>query len=642
MFFNRVGGDGVSDLFYFASITNTETQTFDNSLEHFHSAGIIGTIRENLQNSIDAKLSGSDWPVKVTIGLTDIKKEQLPGMSQLEEHIASLIGGNKYTKDTISHMQEALNRHYINVLTFEDNNTKGLSGANKLGTDSTYNIFAYKKGVHYEESDAAIEITRGGSHGVGKIANNAASDLHLMYFANCDEFGQQHLGGTIQLIEHKLGSKSYRSTGYFTEMLAGDLYKPHENTGFHQIFEKKTRGLKVIIPFLREEYASEQAIIQGVCDNFFIAILQKKLEVEVLVHDKTIMINQETVKQLINQRDYYSENLANISEIKKNFTPLYINTYLEKPLQKIEVASNTDTYTFDLRFAYNEEIKDGRVGIVRSMGMKIVDHKIPGYVKKPYNAVLIGGPKEDAYLKSLENESHTALSADALRDRSTKRNATKFLRNLNKAISEIIQSEYDKLYPTDGKVDTSSLLYEQKVTFRSKLEELSEKVELTNGKKVRKKKTGERRDPDGNKPVNPSGKKTKPKQRKPRKLKVIEDDEIVHETIIAPTELVNRVVFTDREILQFNLKEIKEVIPNGKVNIGFRVVDGDGKEYDYEFDLKVAYSDVLDVEDGLSYDFDSFIIKNVQVLDSEIRLVLKKKNNRSSSLKFVYKLEVIA
>ena len=40
----------------------------------------------------------------------------------------------------------------------------------------------------------------------------------MMYFANCDEEGNKHLGGTVQLVEHKYKDKYYRSTGYFTDI----------------------------------------------------------------------------------------------------------------------------------------------------------------------------------------------------------------------------------------------------------------------------------------------------------------------------------------------------------------------------------------------------------------------------------------
>ena len=98
----------------------------------------------------------------------------------------------------------------INYISFEDYNTKGLTGANNGQSDNkkdTWSIYAYNKGVHTEEEDENLEKSRGGSHGIGKIASNAASDLYMMYFANCDEQGNKHLGGTVQLIEHKYEDK---------------------------------------------------------------------------------------------------------------------------------------------------------------------------------------------------------------------------------------------------------------------------------------------------------------------------------------------------------------------------------------------------------------------------------------------------
>lgn len=220
----------MSRKFYFAEIANTETQTFDNSLEHFHKAGISGTIRENIQNSIDAKLPGSMDPVEVSILITEVQKSIIPGIDEIEKHIHSLEGGNSYTQETIDHMRESLNTDTVDVLIFEDSNTKGLSGADQLDAKTTYNTFAYKKGVHFAEQDEKVETIRGGSHGVGKIANNAASDLHLMFFANHDEEGNVHIGGTTQLIEHTMDDSSYRSTGYFAGFNEKKQYVPLNNS----------------------------------------------------------------------------------------------------------------------------------------------------------------------------------------------------------------------------------------------------------------------------------------------------------------------------------------------------------------------------------------------------------------------------
>lgn len=629
--------------FYFADITNTETQTFDNSLEHFHSSGISGTIRENIQNSIDAQLPGTQDPVNVQIEVTTIAKKDIPGIKELEEHIKALVGGNSYTVETVEYMKKALAKDQVNVLTFEDTNTKGLSGATKLGQKTTYNTFSYKKGVHYEDTDNQVELVRGGSHGVGKIANNAASDIHLMYFSNCDEEDNQHIGGTIQLIEHQMGDASYRSTGYFSDINDAKQYVPYKNEGYHEIFKKETRGLKLVVPFLRESYADLAKIVTAVCDNFFLALLTNKLEVTVTVEGETVEINSETV-QSISQKDiYYPANLSNISEIKKVFTPLYIDSYLTVDPIKLEVSSNTSTYTFDLYFIYNEDIKTGRVGIIRSMGMKIVDYKVKNHVRKPFNAVLIGGPKEDDYLKTLENESHTELSPNSLRDKQAKKDASKFLRNLNQAIGEKIEQEWAKLNPSDGKIDTSDLLYEKEITFKSKMETLSEKIELDKGKEVlRKKNQKEKRETQNSNTIKERmNQNPEPRVRKPRKIKPNKSDNTTNDVIIPPNEVVERVVVENKEFIQFNLESIKDISPTGRVNIKFRVVDGDGKEYDNEFNLLASYLSVADDTKGYFYEYDDYTIYNVDIVNSVIKLKLTQRNNRSSTLKFIYKLEVL-
>mgnify|MGYP000311440288 CR=1 FL=1 len=54
--------------------------------------------------------------------------------------------------------------------------------------------------------------------------------------------------------------------------------------------------------------------------------------------------------------------------------------------------------------------------------MKIEDKKISGHINKPFNGILIPvSSKEDAYLKSLENESHTQLSLITLRIKNFKK-----------------------------------------------------------------------------------------------------------------------------------------------------------------------------------------------------------------------------
>ena len=84
-------------------------------------------------------------------------------------------------------------------------------------------------------------------------------------------------------------------------------FYPFENK-FNEIFEKNTRGLKIIIPFLREQFNNEKEIITSVCDSFFIAIMENKLQV--IVNDKTI--NKDTIKNYIKNENYYEQNIEDL------------------------------------------------------------------------------------------------------------------------------------------------------------------------------------------------------------------------------------------------------------------------------------------------------------------------------------------
>ena len=360
----------MSNLWKFSSIPCIEESTFNKILERFYNFGISGLVRENIQNSLDGKIPGETKPVVVTIKTGTIKKENIPGLEEIKNRINCLEGRNSYTKETIQHMKNKMNDEIINYISFEDYNTKGLKGAKNgqsTNKEDTWSIYAYNKGVHTEEEDETLEKSRGGSHGIGKIASNAASELYMMYFANCDEEGNKHLGGTVQLIEHKYEDNYYRSTGYFTDSKNIDSkttkFYPYENN-FDEVFAKDTRGLKIIIPFLRDQFNKEDEILKSVCDSFFIAILQEKLEV--IINDK--IINSKTIKKYITNKKYY---IQNIEEIKDEFTQLYFDTYTKiKPIE-LEIKDRSQSYKFNLYFNYDTKIPKGRVAIVRTIGMKI-------------------------------------------------------------------------------------------------------------------------------------------------------------------------------------------------------------------------------------------------------------------------------
>ena len=631
----------------FSVIPCIEESTFNKILERFYNFGISGLVRENIQNSLDGKLPGSNEPVIVTIKTGSVNKNDIPGLDEIKERIKSLKGQNNYTKETIEHMKKKMDDEIINYISFEDFNTKGLTGANNGQSDNkkdTWSIYAYNKGVHTEEDDENLEKSRGGSHGIGKIASNAASDLYMMYFANCDEQGNKHLGGTVQLIEHKFKDKHYRSTGYFTDVKnMGDnktKFYPFENK-FHEIFEKNTRGLKIIIPFLREQFNNEKEIITSVCDSFFIAIMENKLQV--IVNDKTI--NKDTIKNYIKNENYYEQN---IEDLKKEFTPLYFDTYTDENPVELVIPDKKDDYKFKLYFKYDTSIATGRVGIIRTIGMKIEDKKVKNNVKKPFNAILIPQSiKEDAFLKSLENESHTELSYEHIKDQKLQSNAKKFINNISNKMAKVIEEAIKKNNPTDGKMDTGDIIYEVENKFKKDLSKSMSTVKLSAGNKEKDKVVVKM--PIGV-PKNNEGKtkeKTKPsKKRKPRKPAVKEvkqtEESRKRETTRynANPEIVERVVIGNNEYVNFDFSSSDDFKKSKSCDISIVVVDGMGNEYPNEFDMKKNYESVIDLSTGKKLKIEDNLIKGVQIKTGNAQIQLKLKEQYNRALKFVYYVEV--
>ena len=135
-------------------------------------------------------------------------------------------------------------------------------------------------------------------------------------------------------------------------------------------------------------------------------------------------------------------------------------------------------------FNYDTSIVTGRVGIIRTIGMKIEDKKVKNNVRKPFNAVLIPKSiKEDAFLKSLENESHTALSFEHIKDQKIQKIAKKFIANISNEMAKIIENAIKQNNPTDGAMDTKDIIYEVENKFKKDLSKSMPTVKLNTGNK---------------------------------------------------------------------------------------------------------------------------------------------------------------
>lgn len=616
-----------------------EDIAFNSILEKFYQHGIRGLVRENIQNSLDARLSNTD-PVGVKISLGEHDINDIPNIDEVIQRIKVLKSGNSYTQETINDMNHILLGDKFRYITFEDYNTKGLSGST-LGypsvTKCNYNAYAYTKGLHFEDEDKNLENRRGGSHGVGKIASNAASHLYVMYFANCDEYGNKSLGGTVQLIDHHYDGNNYRATGYFADIeeenSSNKKFRSIENIDFNPIFSKENRGLKIIIPFLRSDFYDKKEIIKSIVDSFLIAIISGNLTVEF----EDNLINKDNIEDIINDNKYFDQDDI---ENETYFTKIYIKTLKNLYSDNFKIVNDGNEFIFKLFLTIDPTITAGRCGIFRTIGMKIEDRKIRGYSQKPYNALLIPVSSNcDVMLKTLENESHTQLEHKHIKNENIKTSARNFLRDLNAKLKEVIDYETKKMFPEEEKMETSDVLYEIDNSFKELLEKKYSEINMGSKEKPRTILKVNPTNEEGESPGK-TGKRNTEGDLPYKRVKKTFGNQAAKSYALVPNTSIRRIVIDTDEKLKIIIPNYDSISNKERVNLLITLVDGMGQEMQNELQIKHMYSSIIDENDFRNLEFDSFSIKNIKVKNNQINLTCRLSSSSAKFYKMKYYLEV--
>jgi hypothetical protein len=609
---------------------------FDGLLNKFYEYGLGGLVRENIQNSLDAVLD-KETPVTIIIKTGKLENDMIPGFKDLKEHVNSLVGRNKPVRDTIKYIQDSLLIKENGFVSFEDENTKGLEGSRdgELNEKSAYFAYAYGKGIHCEDDDESHEEIRGGSHGVGKIASNSASKIHTMFFANCDEKGYQTLGGTISLNEHIMNNVNYRKIGYFS-MFYESKYSPFVNENYSSVFKKTTRGLKIIIPIIRDGYCDEKKLIKEVIDNFLFGFIAEKL----IVHINEHILDSETVINYIESDEYY---IQSVDQVVETFTPLYFRTLSNHFIKDdlfIRDKYSPKPFRFKLYLWYDQRIQSGRTAIFRNIGMKIEDKKISGFVQSSYNAVLLPySGVEDKFLKELESEAHDKLDSSHIKDELKKQNAVRFINNLSKEIGGIIQYFVSNSENDTGIIDVSDILYTLENKFATDLKKSQPTLHIGFGKNTKKIIKVKNTDDPG---VEPRIHKEVPgvHYEKVSKVKKQFGNEGKKTYYKVPKGRIKRLVYDEKEVIDIDLKGCS--LPSGidSGNLMISIVDGMGKEHTNEFKIGNEYYKVEDRNGFKELEIIDNYIKNVSIKEYSIHLKMKLSKKANANLKLRYYLEV--
>ncbi len=392
---------------------------------HFRGTLYESLARETIQNSLDAVLDRQN-PVSVVFELSDLDSSDFDG-SDLSETISACLSAIKDEDDPAkSALQIARNtvgKEKVPCLCISDRNTTGLRGRH-------WETLVKAQGHSYKpDSNGA-----GGSHGIGKYAPFAVSDLRTVFYWSCfeeDDRLQEKFQGKSILITHRDGNEEAQGTGFY-----GMKFDCREMTGYDRIPNafrviggngKPITGTKLTIAgFLQDGEKWREKIADSVLASFFCAIDSGKLSVTLEPtsdgcsddDEDEIDINARTLDEWFRKRlgsDSNREDGRDSNAVR--------NANIYRRATKAEtVAERQDQDLGHCKLWVH--VDDGnqklprRVALVRLTGMLITDQQ--GKLKqfrghRNFAAICkFEDPKGNNLLRRMENERHDQFEPDRL------------------------------------------------------------------------------------------------------------------------------------------------------------------------------------------------------------------------------------
>ena len=259
----------------------------DAGIETFTGTEIQSLAREICQNSLDARVEGSDATIKVDFEQYRIPSSDIPGYEQYVSKIQKAYDywSKKNSEKTIKVLTKALNaikKPYTFVLRISDFNTTGLSYPYE-DSEEGWNALTKLDGGATKTGDKA------GAFGIGKNAPFTNSDYRLVFYRTLNEAYETAAQGMSRFIsfpEDLSNSMNTMTTGI------GYYGNPEGNLPVDSIIEleklyrRSEIGTDVFVYGFNAGYEWNIDVINEVLENFLMSIHKNLLSVTVA--NKTI------------------------------------------------------------------------------------------------------------------------------------------------------------------------------------------------------------------------------------------------------------------------------------------------------------------------------------------------------------------
>jgi len=391
-------------------------------------------IREILQNSYDSAINeAKKEKAKIKFALEYIEKSQIPGIKDYEDALNAIkeedLSDREQEQDILNTIIEQLKSPQIPILHIIDNGI-GFS-QNKL-------VAILSDGI----SDKDNPNDAGGSYGNGHFSAFNISNLRYILYGGKLKDGTRLCSGQALLRTHKKDGELKLGTGF---LLANDKPILIENDIFYQnndipqiIYEQleKIENSGAVVSILGFNFfGSDETqkvidlISSSIVRNFYIAIYENNLEVEIIQDSKKIVINRETLNQIL--EDTKEQKSTPSYNIAKKFYEM-LNSGHNKIITTCEG---------DVKIYYKLSDNKTKLAICRN-GMWIKD-SIPSPLNpatfienKPFNALILAqrGTGFSTLIRRAEGNLHNDIKLNRF---SSDKQGKEKRKRLSKALAEI-------------------------------------------------------------------------------------------------------------------------------------------------------------------------------------------------------------
>ena len=421
----------------------------NNDIEVFKGQELIDNLaREICQNSLDAKSEGAEAPVRVVFGLRNMDKqgEVFSGYSEC------LDGCRRYwqsamdpkLKRFVAGAEQTLTADCIPVLIASDYNTKGLIGSHSRHLSSSWEALTGSDGVSVKSTENSA-----GSYGIGKNAPFACSSLSMVFYNTLAEDGESAFVGVARLatlLNHE-GKPTQRVGKYQNNNEEVEVWKPiypEDKDSFRDCFKRTQCGTDVIIVGFSQSNNWVKNVTKAVLKNFFVAICEGRLVVELKERTNRRIIDSDTIAQLFTDLEDDPEMIATSQLYKAFVKPDCRQSFEVLEPNDVEVYIKSDS-------SYKRTIAN-----FRATGMLVGT-----YYKRIFQhyaaVVIVRGTLLGELLKDTEPPRHNRWDYKQIdvSDRDRRKKARMAIQKIEELVLNLLKSQFEVV--TEDKIDAAGV-----------------------------------------------------------------------------------------------------------------------------------------------------------------------------------------